>query len=230
MDWKKTAEQIVAHVGGKDNILGATYCTTRLRLALSDETLANDEAVSEVPGVISVVHASGQYQIIIGNRVPKVYEAMQEMGVLENKGQPAQAEEEKKKKPIPARMMDALLGSMTPVIPAIIGCAMMKVLLVLLPMLGILAEESSTYQVLNVIGDGSFYFLPILVAASAARYFNTNIYLSITIAGILVHPTLQAMFTAGDPISLFGVPVTAANYPYSILPAIIMARLLFSAT
>ncbi len=226
MDWKKTAEQIVAHVGGKENILGATYCTTRLRLALADETLANDAAVSEVPGVISVVHASGQYQIIIGNRVPKVYEALQEMGVLENKGQPVQEEEEKKKKPIPARMMDALLGSMTPVIPAVIGCAMMKVLLVLLPMLGILAEESSTYQVLNVIGDGSFYFLPILVAASAARYFNTNIYLSITIAGILVHPTLQAMFTAGDPISLFGVPVTAANYPYSILPAIIMAWVL----
>lgn len=223
MDWKNTAEQIVAHVGGKENILGATYCTTRLRLALADESLANDEAVSGIPGVISVVHASGQYQIIIGNRVPKVYEAMQELGVLETKAAPVQ---EEKKKNIPARMMDALLGSMTPVIPAIIGCAMMKVLLVLLPMLGILGEASSTYQVLTVIGDGSFYFLPVLVAASAARYFNTNVYLSITIAGILIHPTLQAMFTAGDPISLFGLPVTVANYPYSILPTIIMAWVL----
>ena len=123
-------------------------------------------------------------------------------------------------------MMDALLGSMTPVIPAVIGCAMMKVLLVLLPMLGVLTSESMTYQVLTVIGDGSFYFLPILVAASAARYFKANLFLSITIAGILIHPTLQTLFSSGDPVSLFGIPVTAANYPYSILPAIIMAWVL----
>lgn len=223
MDWKETAKLIAERVGGKSNIRGATYCTTRLRLTLADESLANDDAVSEVPGVISVVHASGQYQIIIGNRVPRVFQAMQELGILD---QAAAPEPEKKKKSIPAAMMDALLGSMTPVIPAVIGCAMMKVLLVLLPMLGVLTSESMTYQVLTVIGDGSFYFLPILVAASAARYFKANLFLSITIAGILIHPTLQTLFSSGDPVSLFGIPVTAANYPYSILPAIIMAWVL----
>lgn len=223
MDWKETAKLITERVGGKSNIRGATYCTTRLRLTLTDESLANDDAVSEVPGVISVVHASGQYQIIIGNRVPRVFQAMQELGILD---QAAAPEPEKKKKSIPAAMMDALLGSMTPVIPAVIGCAMMKVLLVLLPMLGVLTSESMTYQVLTVIGDGSFYFLPILVAASAARYFKANLFLSITIAGILIHPTLQTLFSSGDPVSLFGIPVTAANYPYSILPAIIMAWVL----
>lgn len=223
MDWKETAKLITERVGGKSNIRGATYCTTRLRLTLADESLANDDAVSEVPGVISVVHASGQYQIIIGNRVPRVFQAMQELGILD---QAAAPEPEKKKKSIPAAMMDALLGSMTPVIPAVIGCAMMKVLLVLLPMLGVLTSESMTYQILTVIGDGSFYFLPILVAASAARYFKANLFLSITIAGILIHPTLQTLFSSGDPVSLFGIPVTAANYPYSILPAIIMAWVL----
>ena len=223
MDWKETAKLITERVGGKSNIRGATYCTTRLCLTLADESLANDDAVSEVPGVISVVHASGQYQIIIGNRVPRVFQAMQELGILD---QAAAPEPEKKKKSIPAAMMDALLGSMTPVIPAVIGCAMMKVLLVLLPMLGVLTSESMTYQVLTVIGDGSFYFLPILVAASAARYFKANLFLSITIAGILIHPTLQTLFSSGDPVSLFGIPVTAANYPYSILPAIIMAWVL----
>ena len=223
MDWKETAKLITERVGGKSNIRGATYCTTRLRLTLADESLANDDAVSEVPGVISVVHASGQYQIIIGNRVPRVFQAMQELGILD---QAAAPEPEKKKKSIPAAVMDALLGSMTPVIPAVIGCAMMKVLLVLLPMLGVLTSESMTYQVLTVIGDGSFYFLPILVAASAARYFKANLFLSITIAGILIHPTLQTLFSPGDPVLLFGIPVTAANYPYSILPAIIMAWVL----
>lgn len=223
MDWKETAKLITERVGGKSNIRGATYCTTRLRLTLADESLANDDAVSEVPGVISVVHASGQYQIIIGNRVPRVFQAMQELGILD---QAAAPEPEKKKKSIPAAVMDALLGSMTPVIPAVIGCAMMKVLLVLLPMLGVLTSESMTYQVLTVIGDGSFYFLPIPVAASAARYFKANLFLSITIAGILIHPTLQTLFSPGDPVSLFGIPVTAANYPYSILPAIIMAWVL----
>ena len=220
MDWKDTARQIVAQVGGKENIRGATYCTTRLRLTLADESKASDEAVSGIPGVIGVAHGSGQYQIIIGSRVPRVYEAMQELGVL---GQAAAPAPEKKKKSIPARMMDGLLGSMTPIIPAIIGCAMIKVLLVLLPMLGLITNESMTYQVLTVIGDGSFYFLPILVAASAARYFNANLFLSITIAGILIHPSLLALFDAGEAVSLFGIPVTAANYPYSILPAIIMA-------
>ena len=223
MDWKQTAKQITECVGGKKNIRGATYCTTRLRLTLADESLADDDAVSQIPGVISVVRSSGQYQIIIGNRVPVVFRALQELGGLD---QAAASAPETKKKSITARMMDALLGSMTPVIPAIIGCAMMKVLLVLLPMLGVLQTESMTYQVLTVIGDGSFYFLPILVAASAARYFNANLFLSITIAGILIHPSLQALFSAGDPVSLFGIPVTAANYPYSILPAIIMAWIL----
>ncbi len=223
MDWKQTAAQIAENVGGKANIRGATYCTTRLRLTLADESLANDEAVSAIPGVISVVHASGQYQIIIGNRVPVVFKALQELGILDQTAAPAP---EKKKKSIPARMMDALLGSMTPVIPAVIGCAMMKVLLVLLPMIGLLQTDSMTYQVLTIIGDGSFYFLPMLVAASAARYFNANLFLSITIAGILVHPSLQALFAEGDPVSLFAIPVTAANYPYSILPAIIMAWIL----
>lgn len=223
MDWKQTAAQIAENVGGKANIRGATYCTTRLRLTLADESLANDEAVSAIPGVISVVHASGQYQIIIGNRVPVVFKTLQELGILDQTAAPAP---EKKKKSIPARMMDALLGSMTPVIPAVIGCAMMKVLLVLLPMLGLLQTDSMTYQVLTIIGDGSFYFLPMLVAASAARYFNANLFLSITIAGILVHPSLQALFAEGDPVSLFAIPVTAANYPYSILPAIIMAWIL----
>ncbi|MDR3765719.1 MAG: beta-glucoside-specific PTS transporter subunit IIABC [Butyricicoccus sp.] len=223
MDWKQTAAQIAEKVGGKANIRGATYCTTRLRLTLADESLADDEAVSSIPGVISVVHASGQYQIIIGNRVPVVFKALQELGILDQTAAPAP---EKKKKSIPARMMDALLGSMTPVIPAVIGCAMMKVLLVLLPMIGVLQTDSMTYQVLTIIGDGSFYFLPMLVAASAARYFNANLFLSITIAGILVHPSLQALFSAGEPVSLFAIPVTAANYPYSILPAIIMAWVL----
>lgn len=220
MDWKDTAKQIVAQVGGKENIRGATYCTTRLRLTLADESKANDEAVSAIPGVISVVHGSGQYQIVIGNRVPVVFKALQELGVLDQAAAPAP---EKKKKSIPAAMMDALLGSMTPIIPAVIGCAMIKVLLVLLPMLGLITNESMTYQVLTIIGDGSFYFLPVLVAASAARYFNANLFLSITIAGILIHPSLQALFNAGEAVSLFGIPVTAANYPYSILPAIIMA-------
>ena len=152
MDWKQTAAQIAENVGGKANIRGATYCTTRLRLTLADESLANDEAVSAIPGVISVVHASGQYQIIIGNRVPVVFKALQELGILDQTAAPAP----EKKKSIPARMMDALLGSMTPVIPAVIGCAMMKVLLVLLPMIGLLQTDSMTYQVLTSIGDGSF--------------------------------------------------------------------------
>lgn len=209
MDWKQTAKQITECVGGKQNIRGATYCTTRLRLTLADESLADDDAVSQIPGVISVVRSSGQYQIIIGNRVPVVFRALQELGVLD---QAAASAPETKKKSIPARMMDALLGSITPVIPAIIGCAMMKVLLVLLPMLGVLQTESMTYQVLTVIGDGSFYFLPILVAVSAAHYFNANLFLSITIAGILIHPSLQAMFSAGEPVSLFGIPVLAASF------------------
>lgn len=220
MDWKDTAKQIVAQVGGKENIRGATYCTTRLRLTLADEGKAKDEAVSAIPGVISVVHGSGQYQIVIGNRVPVVFQALQELGVLEQAAAPTP---EAKKKSIPAAMMDALLGSMTPIIPAVIGCAMIKVLLVLLPMLGLITNESMTYQVLTIIGDGSFYFLPVLVAASAARYFNANLFLSMTIAGVLIHPSLQALFNAGEAVSLFGIPVTTANYPYSILPAIIMA-------
>ena len=123
-------------------------------------------------------------------------------------------------------LMDTISGIMTPVIPAIIGAAMIKVLLTLLPMIGVLNTSGDTYQLLTVIGDGAFFFMPVLIAVSASKKFGTNVYYAASIALIMLHPNFISMMTtahdANETIRFLGlIPVTYATYSYSVIPIIL---------
>lgn len=232
MDYARTAEKILERVGGKDNVLGLVHCMTRLRFTLKDESIVDDDLVKRTKGVMGVIRKAGQYQVIIGNDVAYVYEELCKLGNF--KGQPAPKKTEntkKKKQSIPAMLMDTISGIMSPVIPAIIGAAMIKVLLTLLPMIGWLNTEGQTYQILSVIGDGAFYFMPVLIAISAARKFNTNTYYAASLALIMLHPNFVSLMSvaneAEETVKFLGfIPVTYANYAYSVIPIILSVWML----
>lgn len=230
-DFKKLASSVVDAVGGVGNVTNLTHCMTRLRFILKDEAKASDETVKNIPGVMGLVKQGGQYQIIIGNNVAAAYKEILALGV--DGGATVDASEQPKQKwtlkRVGMTILDAIIGTMTPLIPAIIGGSMVKLLAILLLMTGVVGETNSTYVLLNTIGDAAFFFLPILVAVSASKKFGTNTYLAVAIAGLMVHPVfmdLMAKAAEGQAVTLAMLPITSVKYTYTIIPAIVMSWLL----
>lgn len=230
-DFKKLASSVVDAVGGVGNVTNLTHCMTRLRFILKDEAKASDETVKNIPGVMGLVKQGGQYQIIIGNNVAAAYKEILALGV--DGGTTVDASEQPKQKwtlkRVGMTILDAIIGTMTPLIPAIIGGSMVKLLAMLLLMTVVVGETNSTYVLLNTIGDAAFFFLPILVAVSASKKFGTNTYLAVAIAGLMVHPVfmdLMAKAAEGQAVTLAMLPITSVKYTYTIIPAIVMSWLL----
>lgn len=180
---------------------------------------------------MGLVKQGGQYQIIIGNNVAAAYKEILALGV--DGGATVDASEQPKQKwtlkRVGMTILDAIIGTMTPLIPAIIGGSMVKLLAMLLLMTGVVGETNSTYVLLNTIGDAAFFFLPILVAVSASKKFGTNTYLAVAIAGLMVHPVfmdLMAKAAEGQAVTLAMLPITSVKYTYTIIPAIVMSWLL----
>ena len=224
MDYQSLAKKILERVGGKENVVSLIHCMTRLRFTLKDESVVDDELVKKTKGVMGVMKKAGQYQIIIGNDVANVYNELQKLGNFSN--QKVTQPQKQENRNILSMLMDTISGIMTPVIPALIGAAMMKVLLTVLPMLGVLDTSGQTYQILNVIGDGAFFFMPVLIAISASQKFGTNMYYAASLALIMLHPNfISFMNTAHDAeqtVKFLGfLPVTYASYAYSVIPIIL---------
>ena len=230
MDYKLLGQKILERVGGKENVEGLVHCMTRLRFTLKDESIVDDELVKKTKGVMGVMKKSGQYQIIIGNEVAAVYKEICKLGNFQEASN-NNVVKPKKKQNMFSEILDVISGIMSPVIPAIIGAAMIKVLLTVLPMIGILSDTSQTYQLLSVVGDGAFYFMPVLIAMSAAKKFRANPYYAVSIALILLHPNFSAMLEGvkegGETLKFFNViPVSYALYAYSVIPIIMSVWIL----
>ena len=231
-DYAVVSKKIVEQIGGVENIASLTHCMTRLRFVLHDESKANETAIKEIDGVMGVVRQGGQFQVIIGNHVGTAYQEILKFG---NFGEQSEIARGEKKEPLTLKtignkILDAIVGTMSPLIPAIIGGSMIKLLVMLLAMANILPADSDTYKIINAIGDGAFYFLPIMVAASAAKKFQTNLYLAIAIAGTLIHPDFRSLMeavTVGDTAAhFFGIPIASVKYTYTVIPALCMTWIL----
>lgn len=219
MDYTATAKQILDHLGGEKNVASVTHCMTRLRFVLRDESGINDAQVKAIPGVVGVMRKGGQYQIIIGNEVSKCYGELMKLGAFSDAGW-KNAPPAKHGNPVTV-VLDAISGSMSPVIPAIIGAGMVQVLNIILGWF--FPAENPTMQLLSVIGNTAFYFLPVLVAFSAGRKFGANPFLVTAVVAILIHPNFIALTGAEGGINFLGIPVTNFDYSSSIIPAILTA-------
>lgn len=219
MDYANVAKKILEKIGGESNVNSVQHCMTRLRFTLKDESKADDEAIRKIKGVMGVTKQGGQYQVIIGNNVGNCYKELLKLGNFQEGTSDKNAE----KKGLFNTILDVVSGFMSATMPAIIGAGMIKVLLVILPMLGILAETSQTYIILSALGDATFYFLPLILCISASKKFNINPYTLAAVIAVMVYPDFIGLVDAGEKISLFGLPVASASYAYSVIPVIMMA-------
>ena len=218
MDYKHMAEQILSAVGGRENVTMLTHCATRLRFNLADDSKADDNAVQKIKGVSGVSNKGGQYQVIIGTDVGEPYKELINMVVG---GDDSAAPVPKQKKGIGTALVDTLSGIFTPILPAITGAGMLKALLSILVLCGV-DQEGNTYQLISVMADAAFYFLPMLLAWSAAKKFDCSVALALTLAGILLHPNIVTMMTDVDYLELFNIPVRAYSYGYSVISIILI--------
>ena len=229
-DYSTVARSVVEKLGGAGNVVALTHCMTRLRFVLKDEAKVDAAALKGLKGVMGVVHNGDKCQVIIGNNVAYAYKEVMKLCSLDGQTDDAPAPKVKlTPKVIGAKMLDALVGTMSPLIPAIIGGSMVKLAAMLLLMFNVYDADHSTIILLNTIGDGAFFFLPIMVAASASIKFKTNMSLAIGIAGVLVHPNfidLMAQAADGRAVDLFGIPVTSVRYTYTVIPVLIMTWIL----
>lgn len=223
MTYKETAKAILAAVGGEKNIRQVTHCVTRLRLVLKNDELVDDQTVKAITNVIGVMRKNGQYQIILGNDVNNYYQAFLSLGHFDNQDE---THPSKAKGTIIERLIETIAGVITPLIPALLGGGMLKVVGILLPMLGLASADSQTVAFINFFGDAAYYFMPVMIAYSAAARFKVTPVLAATVAGILLHPSFVAMVAEGKPLALFGAPVTPASYGSSVIPILIMVYLM----
>lgn len=218
VNYADLAHQIVDKVGGETNIATGTHCATRLRLMLKDTAKADTAAVEKLPGVITVMQAGGQYQIVIGNNVPKVYEELTRFTRI---GGDDAAPVDAPKGNILNRFIQLISAIIQPILWPLAGAGLLKAFLALGTNLHWLDAKSTTYAILNASADALFYFLPIFLALTAAKRFRANHVTAMALAGALVYPAIVALASSTDPVTFFGIPVVMMSYTSSVIPIII---------
>lgn len=223
MAYEKLAKMIVENVGGEDNIATVTHCATRLRFKLKDDSKANKANLEASPDILSAVNKGGQYQVIIGTHVSKVYADLLKVANVEAK----KADTEKEEKPsgnIIGRFFNTVSGIFTPLLPALAGAGILRGLLLLFVQLGWLSEESGTYGILTAASMSVFYFLPVLLAFTSAKRFGANPYIAAVIGASLIHPEFMALLAGqgnGATTDFLGIPVILMSYSSTVIPAIL---------
>lgn len=220
MDYKKTAKAILAAVGGKENIQNMTHCATRLRLNLKDESIVDDSKIKDIDGVINVARAAGQYQILIGIEVPKVYEEFEKAVGGENENNDNSGQDGS----IISNIFSAISSIFAPLLPVLAGSGILRGLLILVVQLGLVSEKSGTYAIWYVASMSVFYFLPVLLAFTSAKRFGASPYLSATIGAALISPDfikLMGSHGNGAMTTFMKIPVVLMNYNSTVVPIIL---------
>ncbi|MCY3024935.1 beta-glucoside-specific PTS transporter subunit IIABC [Aerococcus loyolae] len=234
-DFQALAQDIIDHVGGEANIVDLRHCITRLRFRLRDDNLADTDYLKKRDGIVTVVQSSNQYQVVIGNDVPYVYEAISQIIPLDEEGS-SETNEQASEGNLLNRFIDLLSGLFQPLLGALAATGIIKGIMALLVAFG-LSQESGFYQVMNAVGDGFFQFLPMALAVTAARRFKLNVFVALAVSAAFLHPALpglvesEPLYTlfAGTPIesavhaTFLGLPIIlppAGNYYSTVIPII----------
>ncbi|MDN4605126.1 beta-glucoside-specific PTS transporter subunit IIABC [Paenibacillus sp. F6_3S_P_1C] len=227
MNNKDLAKNILELVGGERNISGLTHCATRLRFVLKDDAKADLKKLDQLEGVLRAQNSGGQVQVVIGAKVDAVYNEVKGLAsdrIGGSEESPDHNEPKKKRNPVNV-VLETIAGIFTPVLPALIGCGMIKCVATVIAALGWL-EGSGFLVIVNMIGDLIFYFLPFFLAVSAAHKFKTNPYLAVALAAGLMHPTIlnaaaQIADTGVTTIDFLGMPILLMKYSSSVIPIIL---------
>ncbi|MFH6650562.1 beta-glucoside-specific PTS transporter subunit IIABC [Streptococcus suis] len=226
-DYTDLATDIVAHVGGKENISSLKHCVTRLRFGLKDESKADTDYLKARDGVVTVVQAGGQYQVVIGNHVPDVYAAVQKVAGIAGDGSLDIDEGDGPKGNLFERFIDLLSGIFQAFLGPLAAAGIIKGIVAIMASRGMTSDNSAVYAILNAAGDGFFQYLPLLVALTSARKFKMNEFTALAIGMALIYPTLPGSLATLKEAGLdnvFGIPFvlpTAGSYLSTVIPAIL---------
>jgi PTS system beta-glucosides-specific IIC component len=223
-NYEAIANEIVERIGGANNISKIFHCATRLRMQLVDRDAADLEAVKKINSVMGAVDSVGGVQVIIGNDVNKVFDAVltQNPGIEkgENSDENLDADINEKQN-VFSSVLNVLSSLIGPVIPLIMVSGLLTAVLTILTKWAGLSAESTTYTILNVAANCALYFLPVYIAYTAARKFGTDVMISLFISVLMIHPEIISLADQGSFVSLFGLPVKTANYTSTLIPIIL---------
>ena len=217
-DYSKLAENIIELIGGDNNVVSLFHCATRLRFALKDKKEVRLDELKATKDVMGVADAADGYQVIIGNDVSKVYDEI--IKKYDIKALPNTDENLDKNSNIFQNVLNTLSTIIGPAIPLILCSGLVSALLVIFTKFG-LSTESTTYTILSMAGNVPLYFLPVLIGYTSSKRFGTDTMLSMFLSLVLISPVLLGLASSETPVTLFGLPVKAADYSSTLVPIIL---------
>lgn len=224
-DYPKLAKDIIREVGGKENIVNATRCATRLRLVLKETPEGAKEKVQELTGVITVVENSGQFQVVIGTHVGEVYE-----NVMKNLNLEAMSEEEvEAKQPLLNRIIATMSAVFAPFIYILAAAGILQGILILINLFWPQFATTGTYEILSLISWTPFAFLPILIGITALKHFKCNTFIAVTCCAALINPTwveIAKRITEGEVVNFLFFNLSGVTYGSSVLPPLFLVLVL----
>jgi PTS system beta-glucosides-specific IIC component len=221
------AEQVLKELGGEDNVAFVSHCMTRLRVNVKDESKFSADRIKAIPGVIGMMKAGGQIQVIIGNTVDKVYKEFLTLGNFEKQDKIDEdlgdSQGALTLRKIGGNIIDSLQGCLVPLIPLLMAGAMFKMVAALIGpnMFDIVDTSGDFFTLLTFVGDAAFYYFPIAVGYTAAKKFGANPVVAMMLGGILLHPTIMGLATNGTEFSIYGIHFTPVSYASTVLPMIL---------
>jgi PTS system beta-glucosides-specific IIC component len=221
----ESAKKIIELIGGMENVVSYTHCATRLRFNLKDSAKARTEELKAVKEVLGVVEKGGIYQVIIGPKVDVMYQEIQKTFGDQPQTTASEAKEEGKDEPkqsIWNNILGYISGSITPNMPVMVASGLISAVLAILTQVGVLTSESGTYVIWSGIADAVFYFLPALIAVSAARKLNSNPYM----AAFVALATISSTINGAEGLTMFGLSVPTVTYSSNIVPVLLMVPIL----
>lgn len=238
MDYAKIASQVIANVGGKENIKSVAHCATRLRFQLKNNDLRNEEAISDLDGVKGVFLTQSQFQIIFGSGLVNLIcdEVQKQIGDVSS----AAGEEEKEEKQgsVVQRFVKMLSDIFVPIIPAIVAGGLLMGLNNILTaglfdgrsIIELYPQWKGLTQAVNTFANAPFTFLPVLIGFSATKKFGGNPFLGAAMGMIMVHPDLLNAYQIGigqAPVwDIFGFNIQAIGYQGTVLPVLAISWIL----
>lgn len=233
--YTKLASAILQEVGGKENVNTVTHCITRLRFKLKDESKANEAALKDMDGVITVVKSGGQFQVVIGNQVSLVYADLCDIMGIDMSSNAGSEETEEKPKGVINKFIDIISACFAPILGPMVACGLFKgINAILVWILGAAYQSSGVYLVFNAIGDSIFYFMPIILGYSAAKKFNVNVVVGMLLGATMCYPSIQkTALSAGEALGTIGIlgdyyttfaniPMIAADYTTTVIPVVVV--------
>ena len=224
-DYPKLAKDIIREVGGKENIVNATRCATRLRLVLKETPKEAKEKVQELTGVITVVENSGQFQVVIGTHVGEVYE-----NVIKNLNLEVLSEEEvETKQPLLNRIIATMSAVFAPFIYILAAAGILQGILILINLFWPQFATTGTYEILSLISWTPFAFLPILIGITASKHFKCNTFIAVTCCAALINPTwveIAKRITEGEVVNFLFFNLSGVTYGSSVLPPLFLVLVL----